>query len=68
MPKLKTNSSVKKRFFITAGGKVGKKQPSKRHLLTCKNASRKMSLRKKVFLNKVTADHIKKLMPYGSKH
>lgn len=65
MGKLKTKSSVKKRFSITARGKVKMKKASLRHLLSVKNASRKMRLRHPKMLENVMAKHIKKLLPYN---
>jgi len=36
MPKMKTNSSAKKRFTITGSGKIKRKKAFKRHILTKK--------------------------------
>ncbi|MBK8444269.1 MAG: 50S ribosomal protein L35 [Sphingobacteriales bacterium] len=44
MPKLKTNSSAKKRFKITASGKVKRSHAFKRHILTKKSNKRKRNL------------------------
>jgi large subunit ribosomal protein L35 len=44
MPKMKTSSGAKKRFRITAGGKVLRRRAFKSHLLEHKSAKR---LRKK---------------------
>ena len=46
MPKQKTHSGVKKRFSLTATGKVKFARPGKGHFLTVKNKSRKRKLRK----------------------
>ena len=37
MPKMKTNSSAKKRFKLTATGKIKRKHAYKRHILTKKS-------------------------------
>lgn len=44
MPKMKTNSSAKKRFKITGTGKVKRKHAFKSHILTKKSTKRKRSL------------------------
>jgi len=41
MPKTKTSSSAKKRFKVTAGGKVLRRQAMKSHNLTKKSSKRK---------------------------
>jgi large subunit ribosomal protein L35 len=45
MPKMKTRSSAKKRFSLTASGHVKRKKAFKSHILTKKNTKRKRSLR-----------------------
>jgi large subunit ribosomal protein L35 len=44
MPKMKTNSSAKKRFTVTGTGKVKRKHAFKRHILTKKATKRKRHL------------------------
>lgn len=44
MPKLKTNSSAKKRFRITGTGKIKRKHAFKSHILTKKTKKRKLKL------------------------
>ena len=39
MPKMKTNSSAKKRFKLTASGKIKRKKAFKSHILTKKGNS-----------------------------
>ena len=46
MPKVKTNSSAKKRFRVTATGKITFQKPFKRHILTKKSTKRKRGMRK----------------------
>jgi large subunit ribosomal protein L35 len=41
MPKTKTSSSAKKRFKVTAGGKLLRRQAMKSHNLTKKTSKRK---------------------------
>ena len=44
MPKMKTNSSAKKRFTITGSGKIKRKHAFKNHILTKKEKKRKRNL------------------------
>ncbi len=44
MPKMKTNSSAKKRFSLTGTGKIKRKHAYKRHILTKKTTKQKRSL------------------------
>lgn len=46
MPKQKTNSSAKKRFKLTASGKIKRKHAFKSHILTKKSKKRKKALTK----------------------
>lgn len=62
MPKQKTHSGVKKRFSLTATGKVKFARPNKGHFLTVKNKSRKRKLRKGSYINGKNADNIKTLL------
>jgi len=45
MPKMKTNASAKKRFKVTATGKIKRKHAFKRHILTKKTTKQKRALR-----------------------
>jgi large subunit ribosomal protein L20 len=45
MPKMKTNSSAKKRFDVTGSGKIKRKHAYKRHILTKKSTKRKRALK-----------------------
>lgn len=44
MPKMKTNSSAKKRFTLTGTGKIKRKHAFKRHILTKKTTKQKRAL------------------------
>ena len=46
MPKQKTHSGAKKRFKVTAGGKILRRRAMKSHLLEKKSAKRKRSFRR----------------------
>lgn len=45
MPKVKTNSSAKKRFKVTGTGKIMHQKAFKRHILTKKSKKRKRNMR-----------------------
>lgn len=65
MPKVKTNSGAKKRFHITASGKIKHKQAGKRHNLGKKSQSQIRELRKGAILSKGHSESILKFkMPY----
>ncbi len=66
MPKMKTNSSAKKRFKVTGTGKVVHKQAGKRHNLNKKSQTRIRNLRKSAVLaDGETASVLKYKMPYN---
>lgn len=48
MPKMKTHKGLKKRFRVTATGKLKRKQAGKKHLQGPKTAKRKRQLRSTV--------------------
>jgi large subunit ribosomal protein L35 len=64
MPKMKTNSSAKKRFRKTASGKLKYKKPGLRHLLYQESSNIKRPKRKKAYVNKANADNVAKMLPY----
>ena len=63
MPKMKTNSSAKKRFTKKAGNKIKYSQGFRRHLLTKKTTKRKRDLRQGAYINSVDVPRILKLLP-----
>ena len=66
MPKMKTNSSAKKRFKVSATGKVLHKQAGKRHNLGGKSQKRIRNLRKQDELSKGHSESLlKHKMPYN---
>jgi large subunit ribosomal protein L35 len=48
MPKMKTHKGSRKRFRVTASGKVKRRQAGKKHLLSHKTGKRKRHLREAV--------------------
>ena len=65
MPKLKTKSSIKKRFKVTASGKFKRKKAYKNHILTKKSAKRKRHLRKPKIVCSAEVKIIKPGLPYA---
>ncbi len=65
MPKLKTNSSAKKRISKTATGKLKYKRPGLRHLLHQESSNLKRPKRRKAYVAHANAKNVAKLLPYG---
>ncbi len=66
MPKLKTKSGAKKRFKITASGKVKYAQSGKRHGMIKRTKKQIRRLRGTAILFKTDGDNIKKFfLPNG---
>jgi len=60
MPKMKTHKGSKKRFRVTATGKLKRRQAGKKHLLSHKTGKRKRHLREAVMQEtKLAAKYIK---------
>ncbi|MBC8535208.1 50S ribosomal protein L35 [Feifania hominis] len=64
MPKIKTHTGAKKRFKLTATGKVKRAKAYRRHILTKKSTKVKRNLRAAAYADKTNAPAIKKLIPY----
>ncbi len=65
MPKMKTKSSVKKRFKLTASGKVKSGQAGKQHGMIKRTPKQIRNKRGTAVLSPADAKIIKKFMPYG---
>ena len=65
MPKRKTKSSAKKRFKITATGKVIMAQAGKRHGMIKRTNSHIRKLRGTTTMSKQDAKIVKSYMPYS---
>jgi len=66
MPKLKTKSAVKKRFKITASGKLKVTQAGKQHFMRHRTKSQLRNLRGTTILEGQEAKNIIKFfLPYG---
>jgi large subunit ribosomal protein L35 len=62
MPKMKTHSGAKKRFKVTAKGKVRARHAMRSHILTKKNAKRKRRLGRPMIVNDADVPKVKKLL------
>ena len=62
MPKMKTNCSAKKRFTLTASGKIKRKHAFKSHILTKKSTKRKRNLTYFGEVHKADQNNIKLLL------
>ena len=62
MPKVKTNSSAKKRFKVTGTGKITHQKSFKRHILTKKSNKRKRNLRQKGVIGSANRDFVLRLL------
>ena len=62
MPKMKTNSSAKKRFSFTGTGKIKRKHAFKSHILTKKSTCRKKRLAKAGIVDKTDMFNVKKML------
>ncbi|HZH68924.1 MAG TPA: 50S ribosomal protein L35 [Flavobacteriaceae bacterium] len=59
MPKMKTNSSAKKRFKLTGTGKIKRKHAFKSHILTKKSKKRKLALTHDTLVDKADESNVK---------
>ncbi|HEX2926628.1 MAG TPA: 50S ribosomal protein L35 [Ruminiclostridium sp.] len=64
MPKLKTHSSSKKRFKLTATGKIKRGQAWRSHRLVSKSKKAKKHHRLGAYVSAAQEATIKKLIPY----
>ena len=64
MPKLKTKSSAKKRFKMTASGKIKMPQAGKRHGMIKRTNSQIRKQRGTTIMSKQDAKIVKSYMPY----
>jgi large subunit ribosomal protein L35 len=63
MPKMKTHKGAKKRFTVTASGKVRRLRAYKSHILTKKTSKRKRRLRRPALVATTgEVRHIKRLL------
>ncbi|UPT65771.1 MAG: 50S ribosomal protein L35 [Sphingobacteriales bacterium JAD_PAG50586_3] len=65
MPKMKTNSSAKKRFTFTGSGKIKRKHAFKSHILTKKSTKRKRNLTKSGLVSDGDLGNVKFMLTVG---
>ena len=63
MPKMKSNSSAKKRFKKTASGEFKRGKAYKSHILTKMTTKRKRNLRKKTLVSAVDKKSVQRMLP-----
>ena len=62
MPKVKTHSGAKKRFFITANGNLKRKHAFKNHMLDKKQTKQKRRLTHSGLVHKADKSRMEKLL------
>jgi large subunit ribosomal protein L35 len=65
MPKMKTHSGAKKRFKVTATGKVRGRHPFTSHILEKKSPKRKRALGRPASISKEDVPRIKRMLGVG---
>ena len=60
--KLKSNRGARKRFKVTASGKIKRGQSMKRHILTKKAQGRKRGLRKATLVSPADASNVRRML------
>jgi large subunit ribosomal protein L35 len=65
MPKMKTNSSAKKRFKVTGTGKVKRAKAFKNHILTKKATKRKRALGNDAIVDDADMSNVKFMLRLG---
>ena len=64
MPKMKSHSGAKKRFRLTATGKVKRYSQNKSHILSKKSTKRNRRLRTGTYVSSTQEKTVKGLIPY----
>lgn len=62
MPKMKTNSAAKKRFKVTASGKIKRKHAFTKHILTKKSPKRKRNLDLGALVDKTDVKRVRRML------
>ncbi len=65
MPKIKTRRAAAKRFEVTGSGKFRRRKQNLRHILTKKNAKRRMRLGKSAIVDSTNEAAVKRMLPYA---
>jgi large subunit ribosomal protein L35 len=64
--KLKTHRGARKRFKVTANGKILRMHSGKRHLLGTKPARRMRKLKKLTKVSERDVRNVRQMLPYGA--
>ncbi len=64
MPKQKSHSGSKKRFWLTGSGKVYRAHGGKNHKAETKNRKRKRNLRQSTLVSETQENTVKRMIPY----
>jgi len=64
--KLKTHRGARKRFKVTANGKILRMHSGKRHLLGTKPARRMRKLKKLTKVSESDVRKVRQMLPYGA--
>ena len=62
MPKIKTNRGARKRFRVTASGKIKRAKAYSSHILTKKSSKRKRKLRKSTDVSEVDSRRVRRML------
>ena len=65
MPKMKTRRCAAKRFSTTGTGKFKRRRQNLRHILTKKDAKRKMRLGQGALVDVTNVKAVRRMMPYS---
>jgi large subunit ribosomal protein L35 len=65
MPKMKTNSSAKKRFKLTGTGKITRKNAYMSHILTKMSTKRKRNLSNTSLVSEADMGNLKRMLCIG---
>ena len=65
MPKMKTRRCAAKRFSTTGTGKFKRRRQNLRHILTKKDAKRKMRLGQGALVDVTNVKAVRRMMPYA---
>ena len=63
MPKIKTRRAAAKRFEVTGSGKFKRRRQNLRHILTKKNAKRKMRLGQSTLVDSTNEKAVRRMLP-----
>jgi len=62
MPKIKTNRGARKRFRVTASGKIKRAKAYTSHILTKKSSKRKRKLRRSTEVSEVDTRRVRRML------